>query len=1354
MNPELCPDGAILRQLLLGQLSGIEADQLEQHLLVCSRCACLAEEDGNEDVLVQALRAQADRPAIPDDDEVKHLIDRLGRRPEDASLEADVPTVVENLGPASGSPLAASGSRPPHFPGYEVLRELGSGGMGIIYLALQVRLNRLVALKTIRSGPNAEPELLQRFQTEGEAVARLHHPHIVQIHEVGQVEGMPFFCLEYCSGGSLADRLREGPLLPNQAVQVLVQIADAVHAAHVAGVIHRDLKPANILLVGQAFQPDESNPVRLESLTYSAKVTDFGLAKRLDNPEGQTQTGQLLGTPSYMAPEQAAGQIQAIGPRTDVYALGAILYELLTGRPPFRAATVLETLKLVKETDPVPLRQLQPRCPRDLQTISLKCLEKELARRYGSARELAEDLQRYLAGEPIRARPVGWLGRTAKWVKRKPALAALAAVYLLAGIALLGLGFWFSAKMGAAGVALQAREERARDAEQLAQTQEFFALVRGAEKGSARPEPGWTWANVEDLTRAATLPLAGEHLAELRSEAATALGSIDVRPIGTIGEDFQAACLAFHPGGNLLALGPWRTSPPQDGVVRLIDLRQRDRERHLLFRPAQVLDPAHVPPQDGIVALAFSPDGRFLVAGAWSGFFHVWDLTQEHPVPLSWQGHKYGILFLCFNPDGTALFSASVDRTVKRWSCQGWDAPATRPQWDRTWQAEQDIWDLACHPREGWLLCFHSNVLDLLSGDTLEPIRNSQQLPGVGYQFSQEGNTLVRVHTQGIDLMNSWGESVLRTLALSSGEKNPGGHANVVNCSPDGTLLAVVANPLKNIKLWELASGRQLAHLVTEDGPTRAAFSPDGRLLAVTGQNQTRLYEIAGLREQTFVASQAAQILTCALHPDGHSLACQSLHILRPEKVRNLSVWPLFPGPAHRPAARYHWPRAASEVSAQCRFHPLTQALVSIVEGDLLFHDPTRGTTLLSGEDRSEAGLSFGADGRLWWAMRDAVRVWDVAAGKQVFGWDTGLRGRLSGLSNMCSVAAGRHWAVAGGRNGQVQLFHASNPGRVTGQPVCQGPVRAVALNADESLLAAGSDLGELRVARVPGFEVTTDGMPHQDRVVALSWCGDLLASGSRDRTIKLWHCTAGQLRELLTLRQPGPVRWLAFHPDGVRLFVLLDGEGAVRVWHLDRLFDRFRAMGLGATLEPITPVPLPPTAAGPRPEPIIEVPLSSNGLKAELFADLDFQRCVKVRYDAQVNWNWGQEAPDPLLPADFFSIRWTGWLKAPRPGRYTLKLESDDGSRLWLDGRGLMDWREAGMHQVEVELTGKPQALRIEMSEETLLASIKFSWAQQGGFAMQPVPTQCLFHDRAAAEKAGAPAAPIRGKEAPGPKP
>jgi formylglycine-generating enzyme required for sulfatase activity/WD40 repeat protein len=1242
-----------------------------------------------------------------------------------------LPTLEQRA--ADGGP---PGPRPVQVPGYEIIKELGTGGMGKVYLARQTRLGRLVALKMVLGGGHARSDDLTRFRTEGEAVARLQHPNIVQVFEVGEHEGLPYFSLELCPGGSLDRKLAGSPLPPEEAARLVEPLARAMQAAHQASVIHRDLKPANVLLAADG----------------TPKVTDFGLARKLDEA-GQTRTGSVMGTPSYMAPEQALAQ-KAIGPPADVYALGAILYECLTGRPPFKADTLYDTMMQVIDQEPVPPRQLNAKVPLDLETITLKCLEKDPARRYGSAGELAEDLRSFLQGEPIRARPTGWMGRTLKWVKRRPAMAALSAVCVLAGVALLGLGFWFSAEMGAAGVALKAKEERARDAERLAQTHEFFGLLREIEKRAVQRNPGWTWANHDDLVKAAALAPAGQHLVNLRSEAASALGSIDVRRRPAVKEGFDAASLAFHPDGRRLALGQLRATGWAMLSVVLIDPRTGETTA-TLTTPVNALASLSAGGQDGIYALAFSPDGRWLVAGTRYGALHRWDLTQSPPALASWTGHQKEVSALCFARSGKALYSGSNrEKSVLRWPVSAWTRPVGNLKPESRFTAEATIGSpvahpapLASSPTEGWLACTSADSrLHFLSEETLQPL--SPHLPGLGdgLLFLTDGNTLVFEKSSQLHFLNLRTRQVMRSLSPpDSGHGVPSPITDLV-LSPDGALLASASDQSKHVLLWEVPTGRLLADLHAGSGRLKMAFSPDGRTLAVTAERKTLLYEIGGLREQTFVASSPQPILTGALHPDGRSLACLAVSLWG-EGARDVTVWPLGAAAAVQPAAR-HTLSMGSEEEPSLNFHPRSQALAFSAGGKVLLQDSAGRTEPVVIPNVKNAALSFSTEGWLWGAVEDTVRTWDER-GREAGVWSNRLGRVLTGKAGIHTVAAGRQWAAAGGRDGQVHLFRASDASRHSGVAASQAPVGAVALNGSETLVAAGSEQGDLCLLRVPAgnadeanLAVSQAATPHSDRVTAVSWSGDrLLASGSRDRTVKLWSCADGGLRELLTLRQPAPVRWLAFHPDAVRLFVLLEGERAVRVWHLDQVIARLKEMGLGADLEPIAPVPLPPAAANPPPpEPVAETPRSPNGLKAELFAGMDFQRLVKVRHDAQVSWGWGINGPDPLLGADCFSIRWTGWLKAPRPGRYTLRLYCDDGGKLWLDDKLVIDlWQKSGPtpYQVDVELTGQPQELRVEYFQQFGDAFIHLSWAQQGGFGMQSVPPWAVFHDRAAAEKA-----------------
>jgi tetratricopeptide (TPR) repeat protein len=327
-------------------------------------------------------------------------------------------TVVQTPEQARAAALASRGGKaaPVSPPGYLIQEELGRGGMGVVYQARHLALQRVVALKMVRDAAHAGRDELARFQTEAEAVARLQHPNIVQIFEVGEHQGLPFFALEFCAGGSLNKKLAGEPQPAREAAQFLQMLARAMHHAHEQGIIHRDLKPANILLTADG----------------APKITDFGLARKLDEDSTRTHCGAIMGTPSYMAPEQARGETRVIGPLADVYALGALLYELLTGRPPFKGAKLHDTLDQVRNQEPVPPRVLQPTAPRDLETICLKCLQKEPGKRYASALELAEDLGRFLAGEPIKAKAVGPLERALKWARRRPAYAALAVAVMAA----------------------------------------------------------------------------------------------------------------------------------------------------------------------------------------------------------------------------------------------------------------------------------------------------------------------------------------------------------------------------------------------------------------------------------------------------------------------------------------------------------------------------------------------------------------------------------------------------------------------------------------------------------------------------------------------------------------------------------------------------------------------------------------------------------------------------------------------------------------------------------------------------------------------------------------------------------
>jgi WD40 repeat protein/serine/threonine protein kinase len=533
---------------------------------------------------------------------------------------------------------------PPEVPGYELLGELGRGGMGVVYKAREVALNRVVALKMILAGAHASAADRNRFKREAEAVAALHHAGIVQIFHVGEHAGQPFLVLEYVDGGNLADRIGDGDLLPvREAAAVVEQLATAMQYAHDQGVIHRDLKPANILLSkadGGGRKGDSSQPTgssaKGESFGSAVrpppstvfKISDFGLAKKLDetvNAGGGTRTGAVMGTPSYISPEQAAGKSASVTATSDVYSLGAILYEILTDRPPFKADTPLETVLQVINDDPVPPSKLRPNLPRDLETICLKCLQKDPAKRYPTAGELAADLGRFLRGEPILARPVSAVARGWKWVCRHPAIAAFAATAAAALLAVVGVLLATNAQLSEANRQKANEAKAAREQEAIATAAKKDAEDKAREKAEALEE------------------LAAEGERNRRSLYALQLAQV----AGIVARDPAAAY-------RLL----------EDPVKCPTDLRDFAwRYLRRLCGRAETIQTAHRRPVRTVVV---SPDGQLVVTADAGGQVLVWH-PHTRAVYAKLSGHTRVISSLAFAPDGSMIAGVSADGTVYLW---------------------------------------------------------------------------------------------------------------------------------------------------------------------------------------------------------------------------------------------------------------------------------------------------------------------------------------------------------------------------------------------------------------------------------------------------------------------------------------------------------------------------------------------------------------------------------------------------------------------------------------------------------------------------------------------------------------
>jgi WD40 repeat protein/tRNA A-37 threonylcarbamoyl transferase component Bud32 len=676
----------------------------------------------------------------------------------------------------------------PAMADYELLGVLGRGGMGVVYKARQKSLNRLVALKMILAGPHAHEIDRKRFLVEAEAVAQLDHPNIVQIHEVGTHAGLPYLSLEYIDGGSLAQKLDGTPQPPPEAARLVEVLACAVHFAHQHGIIHRDLKPANVLLQTPAADP-----------SAIPKIADFGLAKRVESPGSMTATGAILGTPSYMAPEQAEGK-KAIGPATDVYALGAILYELLTGRPPFRAATMLDTVLQVLNDEPVPPRQLQSRVPRDLETICLKCLQKDPRKRYGSAEALADDLDRCLTDRPILARPVGRLERTWRWCRRNPVVAGLLAV--VAGCIVV------------AGWLLN--QERT-------QTLANLARAEGAEK-HLRAQLGLTEAAEQEKT---------DKLWESYLERARA-GRFS-RQMGQRFDslDALAKAAALRPDPRL-----------RDEMIACLALPD--------LRPGK---PRNLWP-DGTTRLIFDGDYRRYARADDKGNVTIRDLADDHEL---WRipSEERTLSDLLFSPDGRFLATLRSGRPPK-WS-QLWDVDVDR--WQATFQAGQSpwllqVWDVdtgravvrAQARGRGWDFAPDSSAIAIRKFDNtiqlfdLTAGKESQQLapewPWERVSFSPGGRQLAVVLANAPIAVRVYDHSSGRRVADVPGPRP-------ASCAwhPNGQRLALGFSDSR-VEVWDVPARRLVA---TMEGHAQdvveLAFHPSGELLAsASWDGTTRLW--------------------------------------------------------------------------------------------------------------------------------------------------------------------------------------------------------------------------------------------------------------------------------------------------------------------------------------------------------------------------------------------------------------------------------------------------------------------------------------------------------------------------------
>ena len=542
---------------------------------------------------------------------------------------------------------------------FEVIRKIGQGGHSVVFLAHDPILNRDVALKVPRPEFLLTPEM-GRFLREGQAVALLNHPNVLAVYEAAEIGPVCYIAEAYVRGGSLANWLagQTEPVSPITAAAIVADLAEGVEHAHSRGILHRDLKPSNVLLEPREDLAGEAARDQEAVLDFVPKLADFGIAKILEGESNETRTGAVLGTASYMSPEQAAAQNELVGTASDVYSLGAILYELLTRKVVFAGGSYLETLRLVTQTEPTPLAKLRAGIPRDLDAICMKCLEKDPRRRYPSAFALTQDLRRFLAGEPTQARPVGTLERFVRWAKRKPTAASLVGVCVVGATALFSVCLWYNARLSRLLVESEADRERAEASERLALDREDLAMEHVYASRIATAQEAWNQGNMSDVEEILSelTPLAGQR--DRRSiEWSYLRGLVNNASTRLSGHRGRAAAVEYSSDASLVASGG------KDGTVRLWNA--------VTHQPIRVWN---VGEKNEVNAVTFSPDGRTLAAATDDGTVVLWHV-ENGAERGRLQKQPGWVADVTFSPDGKLIASVGSDKTVRLW-----DSATLRPK--------------------------------------------------------------------------------------------------------------------------------------------------------------------------------------------------------------------------------------------------------------------------------------------------------------------------------------------------------------------------------------------------------------------------------------------------------------------------------------------------------------------------------------------------------------------------------------------------------------------------------------------------------------------------------------------------